>query len=105
MKTAMIWGAGGDIAGQINQQLHEKGWHIIPISRSVGESNTPNLIEANPFTPEDVKQAIIAARQEAYQIDLWVYAAGDIKTDRISELDFDTWQRIINANLSGNLDL
>ncbi len=102
MKTAMIWGAGGDIASQLTQKLNEKEWQVITIGRgNKDETNRLNHIEADPTSLMDVKQAILTASQEAAQVDLWIYAAGDIQSVRIAEMDFDSWQRILNANLTG----
>lgn len=101
MKTAMIWGAGGDIANQLIQQLNDSGWQVIPISRIQTEGSRINTLEADPSSPADIKQAILTASQEVDQINLWVYAAGDIRAARISEMDDETWLQIINANLTG----
>lgn len=101
MKTAMVWGAGGDIASQIMMKLEKSGWQIIPISRATSETSFPNTIEADPAVENDVKQAILMASQATDQIDLWVYAAGDIQAMRTADMDLDAWQRILNANLTG----
>lgn len=102
MKSAMIWGAGGDIASQLIRQLNIKGWQVISISRNL-EGNLPDTkhIEADPTSVNEVEQAILIASQETNQIDLWIYAAGDIEAKRISEMDVDSWLRILNANLTG----
>jgi NAD(P)-dependent dehydrogenase (short-subunit alcohol dehydrogenase family) len=48
-----------------------------------------------------VQTAVLAASQVVDQVDLWIYAAGDITSARLDETTPETWRRILDANLNG----
>ena len=103
MKTAMIWGASGGIGRALVTTLAEQGWQVVAMARNAGDLNniTPLVLEADVSRPHDVERAILAASQEVDQIDLWVYAAGDIASAKVEEMAPVDWQRILDANLTG----
>ncbi len=103
MKTAMIWGASGGIGSALVTTLAEQGWQVVAIARNAENLNniTPLVLEADVSRPHDVERAILAASQEVDQIDLWVYAAGDIASVKVEEMAPVDWQRILDANLTG----
>ena len=103
MKTAMIWGASGGIGRALVTTLAEQGWQVVAVARNAGDLNsiTPLVLEADVSRPHDVERAVLAASQEVDQIDLWVYAAGDIASIKVEEMAPVDWQRIVDANLTG----
>ncbi len=103
MKTAMIWGASGGIGRALVTTLAEQGWQVVAIARNTADlkSATLLMLEADVSRPHDVERAILAASQEVDQIDLWVYAAGDIASAKVEEMAPVDWQRILDANLTG----
>lgn len=102
-KTAMIWGVSGGIGRTIAAQLHLAGWTVIGISRHPEDVSdvTSHTFSADTAREYDVQTAVHAASFEVDQIDLWVYAAGDIETTTVADLDLTSWQRILDANLTG----
>lgn len=103
MKTALIWGAGGAIGQAIARQLAQADWQVLTAGRR--SESFPGLTEhiyevelGNPFS---VQSAITAISQEVSQVDLWVYAAGDIASQRVNEMQPSDWARILQANLNG----
>lgn len=103
MKTAMIWGAGGTIAQALTHQLAAQEWTIIGISRHPDkiENDVAHAFEADVANDYQVQKAVMSASYETDQVDLWIYAAGDIMASAAAEMDPDAWQRIIAANLTG----
>lgn len=105
MKTAMIWGAHGGIGQALTKQLQADGWTVLGVARQaerlemLGVSDF--VFEADVSKPHEVQQAVMAASHEVDAVDLWVYTAGDITSATVSEMTPDTWQRILNANLTG----
>ncbi len=83
--------------------LAEQGWQVVAVARNAEDLNsiTPLVLEADVSRPHDVERAILAASQEVDQIDLWVYAAGDIASVKVEEMAPVDWQRILDANLTG----
>ena len=103
MKTAMVWGAGGGIGRALVSALRQEGWTVLALGRHVTELGdlTPHLYEANVADPGSVQQAASSAAQEIGQIDLWIYAAGDIMSGKVADAPVEAWQRILDANLIG----
>ncbi len=102
-KTAMIWGAGGGIGRALVHRLREEGWRVLAMSRHTAGLGdlTPDLFEADVADPESVARAIEAAGRGVDQIDLWIYAVGDIAADKVAEASPGSWMRILDANLVG----
>jgi NAD(P)-dependent dehydrogenase (short-subunit alcohol dehydrogenase family) len=99
----MVWGAGGGIGRALVSELKEDGWRVLALGRYTTELSglTPYLFEANLADPGAVEQAVEAASQEVDQVDLWIYAAGDITASKVTDASPATWQRILDANLVG----
>jgi 3-oxoacyl-[acyl-carrier protein] reductase len=102
-RVAMIWGAGGGIGRALVYRLREEGWRVLAVSRHTADLRdlVPDLFEADVADPESVAQAVDAAGRDVDQIDLWIYAAGDITAQKVSEALPEAWQRILDANLTG----
>ncbi|MBN1135912.1 MAG: SDR family NAD(P)-dependent oxidoreductase [Anaerolineae bacterium] len=99
-KTAMIWGAGGGVGRALVSRLTTEGWRVLAMGRHLGHL-TPDRFEANVADAESVEQAVAAASQQVDQVDLWIYAAGDITASKVAEDSPEAWQRILDANLTG----
>ena len=48
-----------------------------------------------------VQSAVTAISQAVSEVDLWVYAAGDIASLRVGDMQPSDWQRLMDANLGG----
>jgi NAD(P)-dependent dehydrogenase (short-subunit alcohol dehydrogenase family) len=105
MKTAMIWGASGGIGRALVDRLQQAEWRVFALSRHLPAEQTLIgegwWIEADPADDFSVQQGVMRVGQETSAVDLWIYAAGDIATAKSREMSPDTWQRILNANLTG----
>lgn len=102
MPTAMIWGAGGAIGQALTADLAERQWDVIAVSRSTDEVPGAKMtIQADVTNDRAVEGAVMAAAYEVDQIDLWIYAAGDIISSRVEFISPQEWRRILGANLDG----
>jgi NAD(P)-dependent dehydrogenase (short-subunit alcohol dehydrogenase family) len=72
------------------------GRHVTELS-----DRTPHLFEADVADPRSVERAVASAGQEVEEIDLWIYAAGDITSSKVADAPPEAWQRILDANLAG----
>ncbi len=97
---AIIWGAGGTIGGALHQKLQAEGWEVTPIVHAFS-GELDGAIEADAGDPASVQSAVVEISQRVAAVDLWIYAAGDIAHAELAEMDPTTWQRILNANLTG----
>jgi NAD(P)-dependent dehydrogenase (short-subunit alcohol dehydrogenase family) len=101
-QTAMVWGAAGGIGGGLVRTLASEGWRVIAITRSAENTqDAAACFEANVAEPFSAQRAVMAAGQEAGEVDLFVYSAGDITVQPVAEMTPDAWKRIIDANLNG----
>jgi NAD(P)-dependent dehydrogenase (short-subunit alcohol dehydrogenase family) len=102
MKTAMIWGATGGIGNACLKILQENDWITLGIARdTVAISHmATHTFDANFENPSIVEQVVFIASQVVDAIDLWIYAAGDISSSRVSEIQPAEWQKIMSANLN-----
>jgi NAD(P)-dependent dehydrogenase (short-subunit alcohol dehydrogenase family) len=103
MSVAMIWGVSGEIGSAIADRARAEGWKILGISR--GEQGFSEhddiMLEADFSNQSEVDRAVLAASQEVDQVDLILYAAGDIVSTKVEEQPDDEWQRILESNLGG----
>ena len=61
----------------------------------------PDHFEVKVADCEAVERAVAAVSQQVDQVDLWIYAAGDITAGKVAEDAPEAWQRILDANLTG----
>ena len=103
VKTAMIWGANGGIGRSLGKKLTADGWRVVALARHRNnvEGLTANIIAADVSDPYEVELAVTTASQLIDEVDLWVYAAGDIVTEKVDRLEPEQWSRVLNANLTG----
>jgi NAD(P)-dependent dehydrogenase (short-subunit alcohol dehydrogenase family) len=100
--TAIVWGAGGGIGGGLVRKLAAEGWQVIAITRRPEDvEGAVASFDANAADPFSVQRAVMAAGQEAGEVDLFVYSAGDIVSQPVSEMAPDVWKRVMDANLNG----
>lgn len=102
-KTALIWGATGGIGQALSKHLNQQGWQVAGVGRDLQKlsGHEAYAYEADFSRPNTVQTAAAAMSQELDDVNLWVYAAGDILSKPISTLDTGSWQRIMDANLYG----
>jgi NADP-dependent 3-hydroxy acid dehydrogenase YdfG len=103
MRTAMIWGASGGIGRAFVKRLTDDGWHVIALARWIDNvhNSATSIHEIDVDSPDTIERAVLAAGQEVEEVNLWVYAIGDIILKKIQDLVPEEWTRIVKANLTG----
>ena len=99
----MIWGASGGIGRAFVSRLTDDGWHVIALARRVDKSHSSaaSTYEIDVGSPEIIERVVLAVREEVEEVNLWVYAIGDIILKKIQDLVPEEWTRIVKANLTG----
>jgi NAD(P)-dependent dehydrogenase (short-subunit alcohol dehydrogenase family) len=99
----MVLGANGGIGRALAKLLTDEGWTVLAVTRHTDDlaDLTPHVIEADLASPHAVQMTITAASQEVTEIDLWIYAAGDITATKVGKMGPEDWRRILDANLTG----
>ncbi|MCA9956800.1 MAG: SDR family NAD(P)-dependent oxidoreductase [Anaerolineales bacterium] len=102
-KTALIWGVNGGIGRAIATELRQNDWTTVGICRQPArmDSELDHIFAADVSREFEVQTAVRATSLEVDQIDLWIYAVGDIETTAVADLDTSSWQRQLDANLTG----
>lgn len=104
MPTAIIWGADGGIGRSCTKLLVDKSWDVIALARhadQVDDSAIAVIEIDNVANAAAVEQAVYRAQMEVDSADLFIYTVGDITQAAADDMDSSTWQRIIDANLTG----
>jgi NAD(P)-dependent dehydrogenase (short-subunit alcohol dehydrogenase family) len=99
----MVWGASGGIGTALVERLIDAGWTVLSVARGPEAVTqvTSKLLGADVEDPDSVLRAMEQAKEIVEDVDLWIYAAGDIASVRINEMAMRDWERILAANLSG----
>jgi NAD(P)-dependent dehydrogenase (short-subunit alcohol dehydrogenase family) len=102
MSNALIWGATGGIGRALLEKLNAEGWTTFAVARDARQIDTiaDYAFEAVFDNPSSLEQTVLLIAQEVDQIDLWIYAAGDIVFAKVSQMDPADWQKVISANLN-----
>lgn len=103
MKTALVWGANGEIGRAVLKKLMEEKWETLAVARNSKwiQGQTDLVYEVELDKDFSVQSAVAGISQDVSQVDLFIYAAGDIAAQRIQDQDPQDWQRILDANLNG----
>lgn len=103
MNTAMVWGAAGGIGRALVERLLAEQWTVVALSRHEDDlaGLTPYSIHVDVGDNFSVQRATQAAAFEVNEVDLWIYAAGDIALAPIEDMTPEVWERILSANLTG----
>jgi NAD(P)-dependent dehydrogenase (short-subunit alcohol dehydrogenase family) len=101
-RTAIVWGAGGGIGAALVRKLAGDGWRVLAVTRQPEDvEGAAACFDANAAEPFSVQRAVMAAGQEAGEVDLFIYCAGDITAQPVAEMTPEVWKRIMDANLNG----
>lgn len=103
MPIALIWGAAGGIGRSLATQLIDRQWHVHAVARHASglESLTPFTYEADVADAFAVQQAVMAIAQQTSEVDLMIYAVGDIASQPVEAMSPEVWRRLLDANLTG----
>ncbi|MCX7924433.1 MAG: SDR family NAD(P)-dependent oxidoreductase [Fimbriimonadales bacterium] len=109
MGHLLLIGADSTIGQSVSKAFLEDEWEVWAIGRrperfAPGVQWAHTVSDAADFAQmEQAAQALQAHLQSlgGRQIDALVYAVGDIAAQKTHEMNLETWQRILNANLTG----
>lgn len=103
MKTAMVLGASGGIGQAISSKLVQEGFQVIGIGRDISKlnGNLTHAVRCNFSSPSSFEEMAIEIAQMVEEVNLWIYAAGEIQFRQTSQRGTDDWRRILDANLNG----
>jgi NAD(P)-dependent dehydrogenase (short-subunit alcohol dehydrogenase family) len=103
MAHALIWGVDGGIGAALAGELMAGGWQVAGIARrEPAQAAVEARYQAANFADQyEVDSAILAAAQDHPQLDLMVYAAGDITSQKVADMTPTIWQQMLDANLTG----
>lgn len=103
MATAMVWGAGGGIGQAMVNALSAADWEVVALHHRPPSTPTAaqQQLEVDVASAYGVEVAVRQAAAIADSVDLWIYTVGDIAAANIADMAPETWQRLINVNLTG----
>lgn len=104
MKTIMVYGAAGGIGSAIGKYFKDRGSAVVAGVRHANGNGlvfADVIVEGDFSSEQDAAAMARAVAEEVDQIDLWIYAAGDIHYETAQNQNADDWMRMFNANLFG----
>ncbi len=101
MANALVWGGEGGIGSALIRVLAADEWLVASIARKTGSSEATIALEADVTSTLQISQALEEVSQTLGEIDLWVYAIGDIAVAHVGDQSPEDWWRILDANLTG----
>jgi 3-oxoacyl-[acyl-carrier protein] reductase len=110
-KVAVITGAGQGIGEAIARRFAQEGAQVIVNARTearvigvvesiTSEGGIAHGVPADIGEAAGVEQLISASRQRFQHIDILVHNAGIFPYGLLEEMDDDSWDRVINVNLT-----
>ena len=102
MKKALIWGGEGGIGRAILEEFKDQGWQVAVVARKItGRSAGANWsFEADFRDSNQVDEVVSALRGMNLGFDVFVYAGGDIASEKVQDSDPALWARILDNNLT-----
>jgi 3-oxoacyl-[acyl-carrier protein] reductase len=103
MANVLIWGASGGIGQALVRLFKQEGWRVFAAARDV--SRIPDgadfTYRFDALMPSTINETQILIAQDSQELDLVVYAAGDLRPDLLKNTDPDDWSAVMHANLTG----
>lgn len=99
MKNAVVTGGGSGIGQAIANRLQADGYHVATLD--LNPSDAEFAYTADVTDRAAVEAALTAIRTQLGPVTILVNAAGLDGFKRFLDIDFDTWQRVIDVNLNG----
>jgi NAD(P)-dependent dehydrogenase (short-subunit alcohol dehydrogenase family) len=62
---------------------------------------TSQVVRADVRDPNSVQHGVQRSKELVGDVDLWIYAVGDIASAKIDQMSPNEWERILAANLDG----
>jgi 2-hydroxycyclohexanecarboxyl-CoA dehydrogenase len=99
VKNAVVTGGGSGIGQAIANRLRADGYHVATIDLNRSDAEFAHTADVTDRAAID--EALSAIRAQLGPITILVNAAGVDGFKRFLDIDFETWQRVINVNLHG----
>jgi 2-hydroxycyclohexanecarboxyl-CoA dehydrogenase len=99
VKNAVVTGGGSGIGQAIANRLRADGYHVATID--LNPSDAEFAYTADVTDRAAIEEALTAIRAQLGPVTILVNAAGVDGFKRFLDIDFETWQRVINVNLHG----
>jgi NAD(P)-dependent dehydrogenase (short-subunit alcohol dehydrogenase family) len=99
VKNAVVTGGGSGIGQAIANRLRADGYHVATID--LNPSDAEFAYTADVTDRAAIEEALTAIRAQLGPVTILANAAGLDGFKRFLDIDFETWQRVINVNLHG----
>jgi 2-hydroxycyclohexanecarboxyl-CoA dehydrogenase len=99
VKNAVVTGGGSGIGQAVATRLRADGYHVATLDLTQSDADFGYVADVTDRAAIDA--ALSAIRAQLGPVTILVNAAGLDGFKRFLDIDFDTWQRVINVNLHG----
>ena len=103
MPDALIWGASGGMGRSLTNQLIDAGWRVFAAARNTEAipSGTAESYQFNAADSRMIKDIAVDLAHRTDGLELWVYAAGELRAAMLRKMNPEDWSAVIDSNLNG----
>lgn len=103
MPQALIWGASGGMGRALVTQFSSMGYTVYGAARDASHIPTTAALAVNFEADYEhgFESATMRVAQETTELDVMVYAVGDIAYDRLDSMGLHGWDRTMRSNVTG----
>lgn len=102
---ALVTGAGGGIGAEIVARLTADGARVVTAGRAATVQAGTADVELDVADDTSCEGGVLEASERLGGLDLVVNSAGIMERKNALATDIDTWQRVLNVNLTGTFRL
>lgn len=103
MARALIWGASGGMGQALVRLLKSEGWQVYGAGRTTAD--IPDAADLALHFDADYEHSfeavVMRVAQETTELDLMVYAVGELAYEKLEGIGLDGWNRTLRSNLTG----
>lgn len=103
MAQALIYGASGGIGAALVTLLKARDWAVYGAARHAAAipSSADLALDFDADFEHSYEAVAMRVAQESTEIDMVVYAVGDVVYDKVTEMGLKGWNATLQSNLTG----
>jgi NAD(P)-dependent dehydrogenase (short-subunit alcohol dehydrogenase family) len=103
MANALVWGASGGIGQALVRLFKSEGWQVYGAGRTTAQipDSADLAVHFDADYEHSFEAVVMRVAQETTELDVMVYAVGELAYDKLEGIGLDGWNRTLRSNLTG----